>query len=438
MKIAMIGAGYVGLVTGACFADFGHDVTCIDSDPNRVATLNRGEIHNYEPGLEALIKQGEAAGRLRFTGNLAEGVAGATAIFIAVGTPSRRGDGHADLSYIHAAARDIAPLISGYTVIVDKSTVPVGTGDEVERIIRETNRSAEFAVVSNPEFLREGWAIEDFTRPDRIVIGTPDDRARAVMADIYAPLTAAGAPVIFSSRRSAELIKYAATAFLAMKVSFINEIADLADATGANVLDVARGIGADQRIGARYLNAGAGFGGSCLPKDTAALIRTAEEHGRSLHLIEATRTVNAGRRAAMMQKIADAVGDLSGKRIGILGLSFAPNTDDLREAPALGIIEDLLARGARVAAHDPAAMPAARALLPKIDFAADPYALAQGADALVLVTEWKDYKSLDLARIGAAMRTRVFVDTRNTLRGADFALHGFRYRSVGRPDEDVG
>ena len=438
MKIAMIGAGYVGLVTGACFADFGHDVTCIDSDANRVATLNRGEIPIYEPGLEALIRKGEAAGRLRFTGNLAEGIAGAAAIFIAVGTPSRRGDGHADLSYIYAAARDIAPLISGYTVIVDKSTVPVGTGDEVERIIRGANPNAEFAVVSNPEFLREGWAIEDFTRPDRIVIGTPDDHARAVMAEIYAPLTDAGAPVIFASRRSAELIKYAANAFLAMKVSFINEIADLADAAGANVLDVARGIGADQRIGARYLNAGAGYGGSCLPKDTAALIRTAEEHGRSLHLIEATRTVNASRRAAVVRKIADAVGDLHGKRIGILGLSFAPNTDDLREAPALGIIEDLLVRGAIVAAHDPAAMPAARGLLRDVDFATDPYVLAQGADALVLVTEWKDYKSLDIARLGAAMRTRIFVDLRNGLRGADFAPHGFRYRSVGRPDEDIG
>lgn len=438
MKIAMIGAGYVGLVTGACFANFGHDVTCIDSDANRVATLNRGEIPIYEPGLEALIRKGEAAGRLSFTGNLAEGVASAAAVFIAVGTPSRRGDGHADLSYIYAAARDIAPLISSYTVIVDKSTVPVGTGDEVERIIREANPEAEFAVVSNPEFLREGWAIEDFTRPDRIVIGAPDERSRAVMAEIYAPLTDAGAPVIFASRRSAELIKYAANAFLAMKVSFINEVADLADAVGANVLDVARGIGADARIGARYLNAGAGYGGSCLPKDTAALIRTAEENGRSLQLIEATRMVNAGRREAMIRKIADAVGDdLHGKRIGILGLSFAPNTDDLRDAPALGIIEDLLARGASVAAHDPAAMPAARALLPKVDFAAAPYVLAQDADALVLITEWKDYKSLDLARLGAVMRNRVFVDLRNGLRGADFAPHGFRYRSVGRPDEDI-
>jgi len=438
MKIAMIGAGYVGLVTGACFAEFGHDVTCIDSDPDRVATLTRGEIPIYEPGLEALIRNGESAGRLSFTGDLAAGVAGAAAVFIAVGTPSRRGDGHADLSYIYAAARDLAPLLTGYTVIVDKSTVPVGTGDEVERIIRDVNPAADFAVVSNPEFLREGWAIEDFTRPDRIVIGAPDERARAVMSEIYDPLIDAGAPVIFASRRSAELIKYAANAFLAMKVSFINEIADLADATGANVGDVARGIGADQRIGARYLNAGAGFGGSCLPKDTAALIRTAEEHGSTLRLVEATRAVNAGRRAAMVEKIADAVGDLAGKRIGILGLSFAPNTDDLRDAPALGIIADLLAAGARITAHDPVAMPSARALLPGVDFAADAYALAQGADALVLVTEWKDYKSLDLARLGAAMRTRIFVDLRNGLRGADFAPHGFRYRSVGRPDENAG
>jgi UDPglucose 6-dehydrogenase len=315
--------------------------------------------------------------------------------------------------------------------------VPVGTGDEVERIVREANPAADFAVVSNPEFLREGAAIADFTRPDRIVVGAPDERARAVMAEIYRPLTEAGAPIHFASRRSAELIKYAANAFLAMKVSFINEIADLAEAVGANVGDVARGIGADQRIGARYLNAGAGFGGSCLPKDTAALIRTAEEHGRSLRLIAATRQVNAGRRAAMMQKIADAVGSLSGKRIGVLGLSFAPNTDDLRDAPALGIIADLLAAGASVAVHDPAAIPAARGLLAAVDFAIDPYALAEGADALVLVTEWADYKMLDLTRLGAAMRNRVFVDLRNALRGRDFAPHGFRYRSVGRPDEDV-
>jgi UDPglucose 6-dehydrogenase len=437
MKIAMIGAGYVGLVTGACFADFGHDVTCIDSDPARVAALTRGEIPIYEPGLEALIRKGELAGRLRFTGDLAHGIAGAAVIFIAVGTPSRRGDGHADLSYIYAAARDLAPLLSGYTVIVDKSTVPVGTGDEVERIVREANAAADFAVVSNPEFLREGAAIADFTRPDRIVVGAPDERARAVMAEIYRPLTEAGAPIHFASRRSAELIKYAANAFLAMKVSFINEIADLAEAVGANVGDVARGIGADQRIGARYLNAGAGFGGSCLPKDTAALIRTAEEHGRSLRLIAATREVNAGRRAAMVHKIADATGGLSGKRIGVLGLSFAPNTDDLRDAPALGIIADLLAAGASVAVHDPAAIPAARGLLAAVDFAIDPYALAEGADALVLVTEWADYKMLDLARLDAAMRSRVFVDLRNALRGRDFAPHGFRYRSVGRPDEDV-
>jgi len=438
MKIAMIGAGYVGLVTGACFAEFGHDVTCIDSDPDRVATLTRGEIPIYEPGLEALIKKGESAGRLSFTGDLAAGVAGAAAVFIAVGTPSRRGDGHADLSYIYAAARDLAPLLTGYTVIVDKSTVPVGTGDEVQRIIAEANPAADFAVVSNPEFLREGWAIEDFTRPDRIVIGAPDERARVVLSEIYEPLIDAGAPVIFASRRSAELIKYAANAFLAMKVSFINEIADLADATGANVSDVARGIGADQRIGARYLNAGAGFGGSCLPKDTAALIRTAEEHGRTLRLVEATRAVNAGRRDAMVRKIVDAVGDLAGKRIGILGLSFAPNTDDLRDAPALAIIAGLLAAGATVAAHDPVAMSGARALLPGVDLVDDPYLLAHGADALVLVTEWKDYKSLDLPRLGGVMRTRIFVDLRNGLRGAAFAQHGFRYRSVGRPDEDVG
>jgi UDPglucose 6-dehydrogenase len=439
MKIAVIGAGYVGLVSGACLADFGHEVACIDNNAERVAALGRGEIPIFEPGLEALVKANEAAGRLRFTGSLADGVEGADAIFIAVGTPSRHGDGHADLTYVHAAARELAPLLTRYAVVIDKSTVPVGTGDEVERIIRETNPDAEFAVVSNPEFLREGAAIEDFTHPDRIVIGVEDERARAVMAEIYRPLTLNQAPVLYTSRRSAELIKYAGNAFLAMKVTFINEIADLAEAAGANVQEVARGIGADRRIGGKFLNAGPGYGGSCFPKDTRALVRTAEELGRPLRLIETTSAVNAGRHRTMVAKIVAACGgSVTGKRLGVLGLTFKPNTDDMREAPSIAILEGLRQAGAEIAAYDPEGMDAAGALLPGIAFGDGPYDVADGADALVLVTEWTAFRALDLPRLRRAMRTPVFVDLRNVYRGAEMAAAGLTYRSVGRPDEDVG
>jgi len=439
MKIAMIGAGYVGLVTGACLADFGHDVVCIDNNPDRVAALTRGEIPIFEPGLEALVKTNEEAGRLRFTGTIADGMAGTDAVFIAVGTPSRRGDGHADLSYVYAAARDIAPLLSGYTVIVTKSTVPVGTGDEVERIIREVNPAAQFAVVSNPEFLREGAAIEDFTHPDRIVIGTDDPQARAVMSEIYRPLSLNQAPLMFTSRRSSELIKYAANAFLAMKITFINEMADLAEVAGANVQDVARGIGADNRIGSKFLNAGPGYGGSCFPKDTQALMRTAQEFGRPLRLIEATTAVNNARHAVMVEKIVTACGgSVDGKRIGVLGLTFKPNTDDMRDAPSLGIIADLKARGAHIVAYDPEGMEAAEPLLPGVTFATGPYQVANGADAIVLVTEWTAFRSLDLPRLKSAMRTPLFVDLRNVYRRQEMERAGFAYRSVGRPGENVG
>jgi UDPglucose 6-dehydrogenase len=438
MKIAMIGAGYVGLVTGACLADFGHEVTCVDNNAERVAALTRGDIPIYEPGLEALVKTNEAAGRLRFTGALAEGVAGAEAVFIAVGTPSRRGDGHADLTYVYAAARELAPLLSGFVVVIDKSTVPVGTGDAVERIIREVNPTADFAVVSNPEFLREGAAIEDFTHPDRVVIGSEDDRARAVMAEIYRPLTLNQAPVMYTSRRSAELTKYAANAFLAMKITFINEIADLAEVAGANVQDIARGIGADNRIGGKFLNAGPGYGGSCFPKDTEALVRSARELGRPVRLIETTVAINAARHHGMTDKIVEALGsDVDGKRIGILGLTFKPNTDDMRDAPSLAIIGDLLDRGAEIVAYDPEGMAAAGPLLPGVRFGASPYDIAPDADALVLVTEWTAFRSLDLGRLKAAMRTPLFVDLRNVYRRHEMERAGFRYRSVGRPGEDI-
>ena len=439
MKIAIIGAGYVGLVTSACLADFGHEIVCIDSDPARLAALGRGEIPIYEPGLEVLVRSNVEAGRLRFSGDLPGAIEGCAAVFIAVGTPSRRGDGHADLSYVHAAARQLAPLLSAFTVIVDKSTVPVGTADAVEALIRETNPAAQFAVVSNPEFLREGAAIEDFTHPDRIVIGVEDERAREVMADIYRPLTLNQAPLMFTTRRSAELIKYAANAFLAMKITFINEIADFCEIVGANVQEVARGIGADGRIGPKFLNAGPGYGGSCFPKDTTALLQTAAAHGQPLRLVETTAAINAARPRAVAERIARACGGtLSGKRIGILGLAFKPNTDDMREAPSLEIIAALIEQGAEIAAFDPEAMAAARPLLPGVTFGAGPYDIAEAADALVLVTEWTEFRSLDLPRLAGLMRTPVFHDLRNVYRGHEMQRAGFVYRSLGRPDENVG
>ena len=433
MKIAIVGAGYVGLVTGACLADFGHEITCVDSDAGRVAALQRGEIPIYEPGLKELVASNEAAGRLVFTGDLAA-AADAEVVFLAVGTPSRRGDGHADLTHVHAAARALAQHLSGFTVVAIKSTVPVGTGDAVAAIIAEANPDADFVVVSNPEFLREGAAIEDFKRPDRVVVGLEDERARAPMAEVYRPLYLNQAPILFTGRRSAELTKYAANAFLAMKVTFINEMADLCEAAGGNVQDVARGLGLDKRIGSKFLNAGPGYGGSCFPKDTQALVRIGEEFGAPMRLVETAIVINAARRGAMADKIIAACdGSVAGKTIAVLGLTFKPNTDDMREAPSIAIIGALQAAGASIVAHDPEGMVAAQGLLPGVAMAAGPYEAAAGADALVLMTEWNAFRSLDLARVKASMRGDVIVDLRNIYRHDDMERHGFRYDSVGRP-----
>jgi UDPglucose 6-dehydrogenase len=434
MRIVMVGAGYVGLVSAACFADFGHEVVCVDSDADKVAALERGEVTILEPGLADLVAANAASGRLRFSTTLAPAVAAAEVVFIAVGTPSRRGDGYADLTYVRTAATEIARAVAGFTVVVTKSTVPIGTGDEIERVIRETNPNADVAIVSNPEFLREGAAIADFRQPDRVVIGLSDDRARAIMAALYQPLTAAGVPVFITARRSAELIKYAANAFLAMKVSFISEIADLCEATDANVLDVAYGIGLDSRIGGKYLRAGAGFGGSCLPKDATALSKTAHDAGRSLRLVEVAVDINERRRRAMGRKVIAACGgDVRNKTIAILGLTFAPNTDDMREAPSLSIIQALQDAGASIAAYDPAGMSAAQALLDNVRFVGDPYAAVENADAVVIVTEWDEFRSLDLNRLRAAMRTPVLVDLRNIYRRRDAEAAGLVYDCVGRP-----
>ncbi len=434
MHITMIGSGYVGLVSGACLADFGHQVTCVDLDAGKIARLQAGEMPIYEPGLDTLVAETVAAGRLSFTTDLAPAVAGADVVFIAVGTPSRRGDGHADLSYVHSAARDIAAALEGFTVVVTKSTVPIGTGDDVERIIRETRPEADFAVVSNPEFLREGAAIEDFKRPDRIVIGLEDERARAPMTEVYRPLYLNQAPLMFTGRRTAELIKYAGNAFLAMKITFINEMADLCEKTGANVQDVARGIGLDNRIGPKFLNAGPGYGGSCFPKDTVALVKTAQDYESPLRLVETTVAVNDTRKRAMGRKIIAACGgEVRGKTIGILGLTFKPNTDDMRESPALVIIQSLQDAGAKIRAYDPQGMEQARMLLHDVDYAADAYDAATGADCLVLVTEWNAFRSLDLARLRSVIASPVMVDLRNVYRRHEVEAAGFSYSSVGRP-----
>ncbi|GBD47848.1 UDP-glucose dehydrogenase family protein [Methylopila sp. Yamaguchi] len=433
MRIVMIGAGYVGLVSGVCFADFGHDVTCVDTDASKIAALKAGRIPIYEPGLEDLVASNVRGGRLTFSTDVASAVAGAHAVFIAVGTPSRRGDGHADLSYVHAAARDIAKAVTGFTVVVTKSTVPVGSGDEVERIIRETNPEADVAVASNPEFLREGAAISDFKRPDRVVIGTLDERARAVMSEIYRPLSLNASPLMFTERRTAELIKYAANAFLAMKITFINEIADLCEKVGANVQEVARGIGSDNRIGSKFLNAGPGYGGSCFPKDTLALVKTAQDHDSPVRLIETAVAVNDTRKRAMARKIVSAMGgDIRGKTIAVLGLTFKPNTDDMREAPSLSIITALQDAGATVRAYDPEGMEQAKPLLESVVFCADAYTAAEGASAVALVTEWDQFRALDLPRLKAAMRDAVMVDLRNVYPPAEVVRHGFTYASVGR------
>jgi UDPglucose 6-dehydrogenase len=433
MRVAMIGTGYVGLVSGACFADFGHNVTCVDKDTGKIAALDGGEIPIYEPGLPELVQTNVREGRLSFATDLSDPVRHADIVFIAVGTPSRRGDGHADLAYVYAAAREIAPLLSGFTVVAVKSTVPVGTGDEVERILRERRPDADVAVVSNPEFLREGAAIRDFKHPDRIVIGVDDERARDAMGELYRALYLNAAPVMFTERRTAELIKYAANAFLATKITFINEVADLCEKVGADVQEVARGIGLDNRIGSKFLHAGPGFGGSCFPKDTLALMKTGQDHEAPLRLVETVVAVNDSRKRAMARKVAAALGgNLRGRTIAVLGLTFKPNTDDIREAPATTLITALQDMGAHVRAFDPAGMEQARVVLDDVTYCEDAYSCAEGADALVIVTEWEQFRALDLDRLRAIMARPLVVDLRNIYRPGEMAKHGITYVSVGR------
>jgi UDPglucose 6-dehydrogenase len=433
MKIAMIGSGYVGLVSGACFADFGHEVVCVDKDEGKIARLNANIMPIYEPGLDALVKTNVDAGRLSFSTDVMQSVKGCGAIFIAVGTPSRRGDGHADLSYVYAAAEELARAIDHGTVVVTKSTVPVGTGDEVERIIRETSPDLEFAVVSNPEFLREGAAIGDFKRPDRIVVGSDVEWARDVMRAIYRPLFLNESPLLFTSRRSSELIKYAANAFLATKITFINEMADLCEKLGANVQDVSRGIGLDNRIGPKFLHAGPGYGGSCFPKDTLALLKTAQDNETPVRVVEAVVQANDLRKRAMGRKIINALGgDVRGMKIGLLGLTFKPNTDDMRDAPSIAIVQTLLDAGAIVHAHDPEGMEEAAKILPDVVMTDSAYSAAQDAHAVALVTEWDAYRALDLKKLHAAMAGDVLVDLRNIYRPEEAQAAGFNYVSVGR------
>ena len=433
MRVAMIGSGYVGLVSGACFADFGHTVTCIDKDSDKIERLKAGIMPIYEPGLEGLVEANTREGRLFFDTEAAAAVKSADTVFIAVGTPSRRGDGHADLSFVYAVAEEIADLIEGFTVIVTKSTVPVGTGDEIERIIRARRPDADFAVVSNPEFLREGAAISDFKRPDRVVVGTDDERAREVMRQLYRPLNLNETPLVFTDRRTSELIKYAANAFLALKITFINEMADLCEAVGADVQHVSRGIGLDGRIGAKFLHAGPGYGGSCFPKDTLALVRTARDAGAPVTLVETTVKVNDTRKKAMAGRVVDALdGDVRGKTIAVLGLAFKPYTDDMRDAPALDIIPALQAMGAKIQAFDPEAMHEAQKLLTDVDYKTGPYEALEGADAMVLVTEWDRFRALDLDRVKALLKTPVVVDLRNVYSPEQVRAAGLRYSSIGR------
>ena len=436
MRIAMIGAGYVGLVSGACFSDFGHHVICIDSDEEKIAALKSGKIPIHEPGLADLVASNVRQGRLAFGSDMKSAVGSAEVVFIAVGTPSRRGDGHADLSYVYAAAREIAKALSKYAVVVTKSTVPVGTGDEVERLMREENPDAEFAVVSNPEFLREGAAIRDFKHPDRIVIGTDDARARSVITEVYRPLHLNAPPIFYTDRRTAELTKYAANSFLATKVAFINEIADLAEKVGANVQEVARGIGLDNRIGSKFLHAGPGFGGSCFPKDTMALIKTGQDNETPLRIIETVVAVNDQRKRAMARKVANAFGgngNLRGKSIAVLGVTFKPNTDDMRDAPSIPLITALQDMGAAVRVFDPVGMPQARKVLENVTFCNNAYACAKGAHALVIVTEWEQFRALDLKEMASVMASSVVVDLRNIYSPEEVMRHGFHYCGVGRP-----
>ena len=433
MRLTMIGSGYVGLVSGACFADFGHDVVCVDKDESKISALLEGRMPIYEPGLDHLVATNVAAGRLRFTTDLAEGVKDADAVFIAVGTPSRRGDGHADLRYVHAAAEEIARTVNGFTVIVTKSTVPVGTGDEVERIIREANPSADVAVVSNPEFLREGAAIDDFKRPDRIVIGSGEERATDVMRAIYRPLYLNKSPLVVMTRRGAELTKYAANAFLATKITFINEIADLCEKVGADVQDVARGIGLDNRIGAKFLHAGPGYGGSCFPKDTLALLKTSQDFDAPQRIVEAVVAVNDNRKRAMGRKVIAAMGgDVRGRTIALLGLTFKPNTDDMRDSPAIAVVRTLQDAGAKIRAFDPEGMEQAKLVLENVAYCDGPYDAMEGADGLAIVTEWDAFRALDLGRVKSLLSQPVLVDLRNIYPRVDVENAGLSYHGIGR------
>lgn len=434
MRVAMIGTGYVGLVSGACFSEFGHNVICVDKDDAKIAGLHKGKMPIYEPGLEDLVANNVKADRLTFTTDLATALKGVSAVFIAVGTPSRRGDGHADLSYVYAAAEEIAHAMDGYTVIVTKSTVPVGTGREVERIIREVRPDAEFDIVSNPEFLREGSAISDFMRPDRVVIGTASERARDVMRDLYRPLYLIETPIVFTSRQSSELIKYAANTFLAAKISFINEIADLCEKVDADVHDVAKGIGLDGRIGKKFLHAGPGYGGSCFPKDTRALVSTARDAGSPLTIIETVIAVNEARKKKMAVRVANAIGgDLNGKKVAVLGLTFKPNTDDMRESPSLDIVPAIQELGADVFAYDPEGMKEAKHMLADVNWCENAYETMSDADALVIITEWNEFRALDLERVKSLMRNPVLVDLRNIYEPSEMTENGFQYHSIGRP-----
>ena len=433
MRIAMIGTGYVGLVSGACFSEFGTQVICVDKDRGKIQQLENGDIPIYEPGLEALVCKNVAAGRLKFTTDLEAAVENADAVFISVGTPSRRGDGHADLSYVYAAATEIAEAIDGYTVVVTKSTVPVGTGREVQRIMRATNPDADFDVVSNPEFLREGSAIEDFMRPDRVIIGTNSEAAANILRELYRPLYLLETPVLHTNIETAELIKYAANTFLATKITFINEISDLCEKVGANVQEVARGIGLDGRIGQKFLHAGPGYGGSCFPKDTRALVQTATEHGTPLKVVETVVGVNSERKKKMSEKIVTACGgSVQNKTIAILGLTFKPNTDDMRESPSLSIVPALQTAGATIRAFDPQGMGEARELLPNTIFCSNAYEAMAGANALVVVTEWNEFRLLDLERVKELLLDPVMVDLRNIYNADEIARVGLNYYSVGR------
>ncbi len=432
MRVTMMGAGYVGLVSGACFADFGHRVTCVDKDAVKVAALNRGEIPIFEPGLSDLVEANVRQGRLEFAAAL-DGVGDADAVFIAVGTPSRRGDGHADLSFVYEAVREIAPQLSKTAVVVTKSTVPVGTGDEIERILREKRPDADIQVVSNPEFLREGAAIQDFKHPDRIVVGSDDARARGVLAEVYRPLYLNAAPIFYVGRRTAELIKYASNAFLATKITFINEMADLCEQVGADVQDVARGMGLDNRIGAKFLHPGPGFGGSCFPKDTTALIKTAQDYGTQLRIVETVSAVNEQRKRAMARKVVAALdGSVRGKTIAVLGLAFKPNTDDTRDSPAIPLITALQDLGAVVRAYDPAGMEQAKSKLEAVTYCDSAYDAAERADAVVIATEWEQFRALDLGRLKNVMNRPVIVDLRNIYPADEMRRVGFRYIAVGR------